>query len=204
MSNVTQSLYKPVGTDWFPGWHLIGQYESDVGSWLLHHEGKAMLLEIPEGLTPRDVRESTERLRVKLRYITTSHDHMDHLDIEALKRIRLEHLSAYTIPPDGFYLPNRSREFTHYLGMEPMWFIPAPKHSERDTVIIFRGVAMTGDIELNTLDSVNDEVSLERRRESMSYLGGFEKRNNYHVHSIVSAHLNDVRTNINFSDLFRV
>jgi hypothetical protein len=36
------------------------------------------------------------------------------------------------------------------LGGEPLWLLKAPKHSQTDVVIVFRGVAMTGDIELDT------------------------------------------------------
>jgi hypothetical protein len=43
------------------GWHLIGRYESDVGSWLLHHKGEALLLEVPEG----PARYSGRSLRVE-------------------------------------------------------------------------------------------------------------------------------------------
>ncbi len=43
----------------FEGWHLLGAFPNgepdDVGSWLLVHNGEALLLEIPEGLTVRDV-----------------------------------------------------------------------------------------------------------------------------------------------------
>jgi hypothetical protein len=38
----------------FDGWLLLGAFpnneSNDVGSWLLHHNGEALLLEIPPGL----------------------------------------------------------------------------------------------------------------------------------------------------------
>jgi hypothetical protein len=61
---------------------------------------------------------------------------------------------------------------------------------------------MTGDIELGTLDSVTDEVPMRTRRRSMAWLRDFPMRQGYHVHSIISAHLNDVRTAVNWPDLF--
>jgi hypothetical protein len=69
-------------------------------------------------------------------------------------------------------------------------------------VTIFRGVAMTGDIELGTLESVTDEVPMRNRKQSMNRLREFPDRTGYHVHSIVSAHLDDVRVGVNWPDLF--
>ena len=47
-----------------------------------------------------------------------------------------------------------------HLGGEPLWLVKAPKHSRTDVVTVFRGVAMTGDIELGMLRSVNREVPM--------------------------------------------
>ena len=69
-------------------------------------------------------------------------------------------------------------------------------------VTVFRGVAMTGDIELGMLASVNDEVPEGTRKRSMRRLREFQDRTSYHVHSIVSAHLNDVRVSVGWPDLF--
>ncbi len=63
---------------------------------------------------------------------------------------------------------------------------------------------MTGDVELGTLESVNDEVERRQKRLSMLWLKTFQERCNYHVHSIVSAHLNDVREGVNWESLFEV
>jgi hypothetical protein len=61
---------------------------------------------------------------------------------------------------------------------------------------------MTEDIELCTLDSVTDEVPLATRRRSMRRLAGFPQRTSYHVHTILSAHLNDVRRGVDWESLF--
>lgn len=190
--------------DW-PGWHLLGRYESDVGSWLLHHDGEAALLELPEGLSVSDVRCGLRRLGATLRYILASHDHPDHLDTDLLSYIEEEYPDAQCIGPAA---QRRWRsvpgiECLFRLAGEPLWIVEAPKHSLTDVVTVFRGVAMTGDIELETLDSVTDEVPLEMRRRSMARLSGFPCRHDYHVHTVVSAHLDDVRTDVNWPDLFR-
>jgi hypothetical protein len=77
-----------------------------------------------------------------------------------------------------------------------------PDHEPGDVVTVFRGVAMTGDIGPGMLESVTDGVPLATRRRSMRRLRGFEERTGYHVHSVVSAHLNDVRVSVRWPDLF--
>ncbi len=91
-----------------------------------------------------------------------------------------------------------------HVGAEPLWLIKAPKHSTHDVVTVFRGVAMTGDIELGTLASVNEEVSPALKKRSMRWLHDFSRRTGYHIHSVFSAHLNDVRLFVNWPDLFVV
>jgi hypothetical protein len=82
--------------------------------------------------------------------------------------------------------------------------VKAPKHSPGDLVTVFRGVAMTGDIELGTLDSVTDEVSMTTRKRSMRRLREFPDRTGYRVHTVVSAHLNDLRRDVDWTSLFDV
>ncbi len=189
----------------WPGWHLIGQFpEGDpdgVGSWLLHHGGEALLLEVPPGLTIAAVRKALARTGAKLKYVAVSHDHEDHLDPDAWEAITSRFQGALPLHSrvlQGF----EAREHRALLGGEPLWLVKAPKHSMTDHVAVFRGVAMTGDIELGTLDSVNGEVPLQTKKQSMRWLEGFSDRRGYQVHSIVSAHLNDVRTDIDWGSLF--
>jgi hypothetical protein len=185
----------------FEGWHLIGAFPAhepgDVGSWLLVHGGEALLLEVPEGLAVRDVTDALGRLRAALRYVTASHDHYDHLDPDVWGAL------AAAYPGVPFIHPSTVRD-DHLLdvGGEPIWLVKAPKHSLTDVVTIFRGVAMTGDIELGMLESVNGEVPAATRRRSMRRLREFQDRTGYHVHSVVSAHLNDVRLSVRWPSLF--
>lgn len=185
----------------FDGWHLIGAFPDgvpdDVGSWLLVHGGEALLLEIPPGLTVKKVRATLGQVNATLRFATASHSHWDHLDLKAWASLKK------AFPEAEFVLPSSvsdDRELD--LGGEPVWLIKAPKHSSDDVVTVFRGVAMTGDIELGMLDSVNTEVIAPDKVRSMNRLRGFPHRSGYHVHSIVSAHLNDVRVSIAWADLF--
>jgi glyoxylase-like metal-dependent hydrolase (beta-lactamase superfamily II) len=191
----------PVNLPHFEGWHLIGAFPDnepgDVGSWLLVHNGEALLLEVPEGLAVQDVTDALGRLRVMLRYVTASHDHYDHLDPEVWDALAAAFPDARFLHPSGV----RGDRLLH-VGDEPVWLVKAPKHSLADVVAVFRGVAMTGDIELGMLESVNDEVPSATRRRSMRRLREFQDRTGYHVHSVVSAHLNDVRLSVRWPDLF--
>lgn len=186
----------------FDGWHLIGAFPDnepdDVGSWLLVHGGEALLLEVPPGLTVEDVRPALGRERATLRFVTASHDHGDHLDPEVWDALAAAFPDVQFIHPAGV----RGDHLLH-VGGEPVYLVKAPKHSSTDVVTVFRGVAMTGDIELGMLATVNDEVPWPTRVRSMNWLRGFPHRTGYHVHSIVSAHLNDVRTSVRWVDLFR-
>jgi hypothetical protein len=186
----------------FDGWHLIGAFPDhepdDVGSWLLFHLGEALLLEVPPGLSVRDVRSALKHTESRLRYGTASHDHEDHLDPDAWEDLgkafpKVEFIAPATVSGDRLL----------HVGGEPLWLVKAPKHSATDVVAVFRGVAMTGDIELGMLASVNQEVPRPTKVRSMDWLRGFQDRAGYQVHSIVSAHLNDVRVSIRWPDLFR-
>src|SRR5262245_51091703 len=180
----------------FEGWHLIGAYPDgdipgDVGSWLLMDDGEALLLEVPEGLTVEDVQKALADTGTTLHYVTASHDHWDHLDRGVWGDLAGAFPTARFIHPASVRGDRRLR-----IGSEVVWLVAAPKHSLADVVTVFRGVAMTGDVELGTLESVNDEVPRAKRRQSMDRLRDFEDRQEYHVHSIVSAHLNDVRQGV--------
>lgn len=185
----------------FAGWHLIGAFPdgqpNDVGSWLLHHGDEALLLETPPGLTVRKVKTALAQTGCELKYVCASHDHMDHFDEDVWGAL----LAAF--PDAEFIDPVFVRgDYLIYVGGEPCWRIWAPKHSETDTATIFRGVAMTGDIELGALESVNEEVPKATKRRSMARLRGFQDRTGYRVHTTISAHLNDVRVNVDWPALF--
>jgi hydroxyacylglutathione hydrolase len=198
---VGTTVNAPVNLPHFEGWHLIGAFPDnepeDVGSWLLVHSGEALLLEVPEGLAVQDVMDVLGRLGATLRYVTASHDHYDHLDPDVWDALAAAFPDAQFLHPSGVRGDRLLR-----LGDEPVWLVKAPKHSLTDVVTIFRGVAMTGDIELGMLESVNDEVPSATRRRSMRRLCEFQDRTGYHVHSVVSAHLNDVRVAVRWPDLF--
>jgi hypothetical protein len=91
----------------FPGWHLIGAFPAnepnDVGSWVLHHEGEALLLEIPPGLTAAAVESALATTGSTLRFATASHDHCDHFDQDAWQEV----IRAF--PRATFLFPSETR-----------------------------------------------------------------------------------------------
>ena len=188
-----------------PGWRLLGAFPDQdpdgVESWLLYNNGEALLLEIPPGLTVHDVAAGLASIGAGLRYVTASHSHEDHFDADAWKELQEAYRGTHFIEPSD---AKEGTETLIRLGGEPVWLLKAPKHSPSDTVIIFRGVAMTGDLELGTIESVNREVPHATKAASMEYLRNFGERTGYHVHTIVSAHLNDFRQGVNWHGLFEV
>lgn len=191
----------------WPGWHLLGSFSTDgvgdpdgVGSWILHHNGEGMLLEIPPGLTVEIVEKGLRELGVTLEFVTASHTHEDHLDADVWENLWRAYPKATFINPSMY-----RNETLINLGGETVYYLPVMKHSRSDVVFIFRGVAMAGDIELGQLKSVNREVpAVATRWASMQYLKDYPRKIGYNVHSIVSAHLNDVRENVDWPSLFTV
>lgn len=184
-----------------PGWHLLGAFPDDapddVGSWLLHSGSEAMLLELPPGLTPYAVKLGLAAVGAELRYVTASHTHEDHLDPQTWNDL----IDAF---PDAEFICPSTVEGDRMIEIagEPAWLVKAPKHSRDDVVTCFRGVAMTGDIETGMLGSVNREVRKSVRAASMDYLREFPLRTGYQVHTTISAHLNSVRTSVDWPQLF--
>lgn len=187
----------------FDGWHLLGAFPedepNDVGSWLLTHGSDALLLEIPPGVTPDHVKAALRKTGTTLRFVTASHDHEDHLDIEAWDALFDAFDGATFLHPSAIA---KHSDVMLRLGGEPVWLIRAPKHSRTDMVTAFRGVAMTGDIETGMIASVNNEVPTPTKRKSMEWLRQFPERTGYQIHSAVSAHLNSVQRSIHWPDLF--
>lgn len=189
--------------EWFPGWHLVGRYGSGVGCWLLVHGGEALLLEVPEGLMTTDVIKAARLVGgPRLTFVTASHEHEDHLDPGAWGRLKVQYPEARFILPRELTYPRKLS-----IGGEPLYLLRAPKHSPTDVVTVFRGVAMTGDLELGTLACCGDGewneedlVPMAEREATFSRLREFPRRTGYRVHTVVSAHLDDVRRDLSGDD----
>ncbi|HEV3438299.1 MAG TPA: MBL fold metallo-hydrolase [Gemmata sp.] len=203
---------------WFDGVYLIGQFNwFRTGVWLLTHGGEAALLELPPasitgiGFGPNPVDRAAiavSELGVVVKFILCTHTHMDHFNKKTYRRMRDRFAGATAVLQSGFrdYIGEESgvRYFEDaealYIGGEPVHLIHAPKHSQTDTMVIFRGAACTGDWELGTVRTVNERVPVETRLRSCDRMMGFA-REGYHIHRTFSVHANDRRENVDFPAL---
>ena len=205
---------------WFDGVYLVGQFNwLRTGCWLLAHGGEAAVLEMPPGgpsePSPADlVAAAVGQLGVSVRHLLCTHAHLDHFSRATLRRMRAAFPSAVCYFQRGFRsrvgdLPGvRYFEQTTRLDLagEPLFLVPAPKHSSTDTIVIFRGSACTGDWELGTIRSVHDwtriwGVPRQTKLESIERMERFQAEWNYHIHRIYSVHANDRREGVDFTQL---
>jgi glyoxylase-like metal-dependent hydrolase (beta-lactamase superfamily II) len=158
-----------------------------------------MLVELPKRLTPKIVSKALLEHEAELKYVAMSHYHVDHVYQHTFDEI----VSSF---PDAEVLYNKGNCHTTQvlLGGEPVYLLDAAKHSESDRIIVFRGIALTSDVELGTLWTCNGEIDLDSRKRAMAFWASFEREHNYKVHTVFSAHLNDLRSHVNFSALFEV
>ncbi|MBN2383707.1 MBL fold metallo-hydrolase [bacterium] len=206
---------------WSQGIHLLGRFNAfQAGCWLLEHGGQAALVEVPPyGRTEMSpaflAQEAADMLNVQIKYCLCSHCHADHFSWFTLGQFTKAFPQASFILQRHFpKVQNMDRTFIYFdriqrlaLGGEPLFLIHAPKHSWSDTMIIFRGVIISGDWELNTIRSVHDgrwpgqNVPFAQRRQSIRRLITFTEKNNYIIHKVFSVHANDRREQVNFREL---
>ena len=210
-------------TDMTDGVCLLGRYrekkdENDpVGCWLLHFGNEAAIVNMPPfragGQAPfKRAKEVADEMNAEVRYLLCAHHQPDHFAGETFLGFRRTF-------PDAIPYAYRSLrdEISHpratffgneaivelELGGEPLYLIHAPKHSWSDTFVVFRGTALTGDWELGTIRSVNDEsagrVPLADRRKSVDRLLKFAHE--YQIHTLLSSRANDVRIDCDFSQV---
>ncbi len=215
-----EPLQEPV--EWSDGVCLIGTYEPiGAGCWLLHHNGVGAVLEMP----PFDRRHQspTEILGqcaqaaeqpLDIRYLLCTHAHWDHFDPGTVRALLATFPHATMVLEAGFREQLRNLEGIDYftgvrelsLGGEPLYLISAPKHSWTDTMVVFRGVIITGDWELNTIRSMHDgrggrTVPHETRLASIERLRAFQREYGYRIHKVYSVHANDRREDVDFDAL---
>lgn len=204
---------------WFDGVYLVGRYNYlQTGVWLLAHNGEAAVLEAPPtslvglglGADPAaDAATAATELGVAVRYLLCTHTHHDHFSATTLRHLRGRFPHAEPVFQSGFLnaVSDEQRvryfdtEATLFVGGEPLHLLHAPKHSETDTFVIFRGTACTGDWELNTVRTVNERVPVEARLRSCERAAEFVRRLNYHVHRVYSVHANDRREGVDWAAL---
>jgi glyoxylase-like metal-dependent hydrolase (beta-lactamase superfamily II) len=203
---------------WFDGVYLVGQYNwLQTGVWLLAHNGEAAVLEMPptslvgggSGADPAgDAANCARELGVTVKYLLCTHTHHDHFSAPVFHQMRERFPRAEPVLHSDFrrvagewgvrYFDDR---LALSIGGEPLHLIHAPKHSQTDTIVIFRGTACTGDWELGTVRTVNERVPVETRVRSCDRVIAFVRESGYWVHRVYSVHANDRREGVDFPAL---
>jgi hypothetical protein len=205
---------------WSEGIYLLGIYgECRTGCWLLAHGNSGAILEMPPysagQWSPTIAAQiEAEQRGIAIEYLFCSHCHEDHISGNTLKEFHRAFPEAKIYLQAGFRPVATEKVPVQYfdhllkldLGGEPLYLVHAPKHSWTDTMVIFRGVILTGDWELNTIRSIHDgkghqSVPISTKQKSIDALKRFPKEQNYRIHKAFSVHANDRRDDIDFAAL---
>lgn len=205
---------------WFDGIYLLGQFNwLRTGCWMLAHNGEAAILELPptgrgQPSPVTTAKQAAAELAIsQVKYLLCTHAHCDHLSRKTYRGMRAAFPAAqpyfasefrWFIDGEGIHYFEQTTRLD--LGGEPLFLVPAPKHSLSDTMVVFRGAICTGDWELGTIRSVHDwtgiwSVPLQTKLSSIARLEKFSSENNYNIHRVFSVHANDKRENVDFLQL---
>ncbi len=202
---------------------LLGRYgDFRCGSFVLAHGGHAALVETPPWRRARNPVNAARRFlrsrrhRHTLDRILLTHVHDDHARAlgafvaafpgatVTLHRSQVEDAAFHWLVRPG--LPRGATadlwdgaECRLDMGGEPLHLIHAPKHSLHDVMIVFRGVLISGDWWLGPGDPNPARVPLQVRRRSVERMMAFGER--YRIHTVISAHANDIRRDVHFGRL---
>ncbi|MFY8000948.1 MAG: hypothetical protein ACOVSW_20315 [Candidatus Kapaibacteriota bacterium] len=207
--------------EWSKGVLLMGRFEwFGTGCWLLHHNGIGAILELPPYSPDHQESPATKaynvckKRKIDVKYILCTHTHIDHFNAKTAREMQGAFPQAEVHLQRGFEgiagMLNKVYFFDHDskldIGGEPLYLIHAPKHSWTDTHVIFKGTAITGDWELNTLRSAHDDkpryaVPKEAKLAAIDKMSRFEHDYKYHIHKVFSVHANDRRENVDFTAL---
>lgn len=202
---------------WSEGIYLLGQYNPlQTGCWLLTSGQQGAILELPpysrNQVSPViTARQMAKQLGIQITYLLCSHDHGDHFALATLWEFTHAFPQATVWLQAGFRRSISGGSTIQYFDSvmqlkvdgEPLFLVHAPKHSWTDTMVIFRGVAFTGDWELNTIRSVNNSVPTERKLQSIETMTRFPEQYNYRIHKVFSVHANDRREDVDFPALMQ-
>jgi hydroxyacylglutathione hydrolase len=205
--------------EWSDGVLLLGRFEwFGTGCWLLTHNGEGAILEMPpykpefQESPAKKAYNVCKKRKIHIKYLLCTHTHSDHFNLKTAYEMQFAFADAEIHMQRGFEnLVNDlhkvhffDNESTLRLGGEALHLIHAPKHSGTDTHVIFKGVAITGDWELNTLRSAHDDkpqhrVEADTKLQSIDKMACFEREYNYKIHKVFSVHANDRRENVDFT-----
>lgn len=200
-------------------------------TWLLVNGKECAILEMPEceekeDIAAKIVEAKITEMGLTPKYAICSHHHLDHCQSiwDYRKTFPKTTFIAHQSFIDGYnnfiyliefitgykYLKLTRYYFEHVfshdvyqcsLDGEPLIFIHAPKHSESDIMVIFKGVMFTSDWTIGYFPDCNDIVSPGQKIKSIDNLIKRLGEFRYDVHTLFSVHGNDFRHNINFEEI---
>lgn len=202
---------------------LAGRYgDFRCGCFVLVNGGRAAIVETPPWNRARNPVNAVRRFvrarrnRHAVERLLLSHSHLDHAGalapfVEAFPEATLT-LHERQVADAGFHwiirptLPRAARAEVHAaplvelsLAGEPLFLIHAPKHSWHDVMVVFRGAMITGDWWLGPGDPNPSRIPEEVCCASVERLLEFSRH--YRIHTIISAHANDIRRDLHFGGL---
>ncbi len=204
--------------EWSEGVFLMGRYEwFGTGCWLLVNGNEGAIVEMPpynaqfQESPANKALHVVKKSKIRIKYLLCTHTHVDHFNLKIAQEMQSYFPQAEIHLQRGFEPMIHGLNNVHYfdhesnlsLNGESLFLVHAPKHSWTDTMVIFKGVAITGDWELNTLKSAHDDkpqhrVPREAKIASIQKMRRFQSERNYRIHKVYSVHANDRRENINF------
>ena len=210
-----------------PGILKLGPYGRHNNCvWLFINGEEAAVIEMPNYRAKKeakpwlDAQELLEKVGAEAKYLLMSHAHIDHCQrlVEFRKAFPeascVGHISqafaplvgrlawaAKKDPLDIFDEVFEEEVRVLWLGSEPLILIYAPKHSQSDVLMLYRGSALTGDWFLGDLKDCNSLVYPADKIVSIKRVQAWLRKNDYEVTRAFSAHGDCLMTDIDFQDL---
>lgn len=210
-----------------PGILKLGPYGRHRNCvWLFVNGDEAAVIEMPNYRAKKEARpwfaarRTLKKVGARAKYLLMSHAHIDHCQRlsdfrDAFpKAICIGHISqafsplvgrlswaSRRDPLDIFDEVFQEEVRVLWLGSEPLVLIYAPKHSQSDLIILYRGSALTGDWFLGDLKDCNALVYPEDKIRSINRVQKWLRDNDYEVTRAFSAHGDCLMMDIDFQEL---
>lgn len=204
-----------------PGILMLGPYGPYRNAcWVLYRDDEAAVVEMPpyrrsETRPWRAVEKVLRQRGLWLKYAFLSHAHRDHCqsimdfrkafpDTEFVGHRSF--MSSRLLAYQGFTFDTyfSRRDWSGTLGGEHVHLIHAPKHSETDLLLLFRGAMLTGDWYLGDLKDCNALVRPAEKIRSIKAVQKLVRRWRYHVHMMFSAHGDCLYYNVDFERMMEL
>ena len=196
------------------GVHMMGRFKPCMcATFVLHNNTEAVILELPPGTARKRppwvaARRFVKRNRLHPVLMVASHTHWDHLGGFRFFRHTFPY-TPFVLHENGARnssLDRLDRSFSGRfaelsIGGEPLFLLSAPKHSYEDLLVVFRGTVCTGDWTLGAMNDCNGIVSIRNKIDTLAFVRHFLQEREYSVHTVYSAHGNDIRYGVDFQGM---